>query len=59
MSNIPDSLQFACEAIDATGQAVELRASFQDEEKAKSFVAGNPIPSGYKQWRIRDCGVEQ
>jgi|GEM_PF-6889807 len=51
----PAPLRFACELVDATGQSVEVRASFQEQAIARSFVNRNPPPPGYASWRIRNC----
>jgi hypothetical protein len=55
MPNAPAPLRFACEAVDSAGQASDVRASFQNEERAKTFVVRNPVPAGFTEWRIRDC----
>jgi hypothetical protein len=42
MPNAPTSLLTACEAVDSSGEIVEVPASFQDEERATSFVVRKP-----------------
>ena len=54
MSNAPAPLRFTCELVDATGQPIEIRASFQDETVAQAFVSRNPPPPGSVCWRLRD-----